>query len=94
MRTFSEFQIIGHVGKVRSVGPTLRVDIAADYGRKDDAAADPLAGGNHASIFDLPYRMIFAVATQDSVWIYDTQQGGPICCFSNMHYASFTDLSW
>ena len=37
MRTFSEFQIIGHVGKVRSVGPTLRVDIAADYGRKDDA---------------------------------------------------------
>ena len=36
MRTFSEFQIIGHVGKVRSVGPTLRVDIAADYGRKDD----------------------------------------------------------
>lgn len=37
MRTFAEFQIIGHVGKVRSVGPTLRVDIAAEYGRKDDA---------------------------------------------------------
>ena len=36
MRTFSEFQIIGHVGKVRAVGPTLRVDIAADYGRKDE----------------------------------------------------------
>ena len=37
MRTFNEFQIIGHVGKVRAVGPTLRVDIAADYGRKDEA---------------------------------------------------------
>ena len=36
MRTFSEFQIIGHVGKVRAVGPTLRVDIAADYWRKDE----------------------------------------------------------
>ena len=36
MRTFAEFQIIGHVGKVRQVGPTLRVDVAADYGRKDD----------------------------------------------------------
>ncbi|MBP1807001.1 single-stranded DNA-binding protein [Rubellimicrobium aerolatum] len=36
MRTFAEFQIIGHVGKVRMVGPTLRVDVAADYGRKDD----------------------------------------------------------
>ncbi|MBP1807676.1 MULTISPECIES: single-stranded DNA-binding protein [Rubellimicrobium] len=36
MRTFSEFQIIGHVGKVKAVGPTLRVDIAAEYGRKDE----------------------------------------------------------
>lgn len=46
------------------------------------------------SVIGLPYRMVYAVATQDSVWIYDTQQTGPICCFSNMHYASFTDLSW
>ena len=36
MRTFAEFRIIGHVGKVKSVGPTLRVDVAAEYGRKDD----------------------------------------------------------
>lgn len=47
-----------------------------------------------AAMIGLPYRMIFAVATHDSVWIYDTQQGGPLCCFSNMHYASFTDLTW
>ncbi|SPO32307.1 related to CAC2 - component of the chromatin assembly complex [Ustilago trichophora] len=46
------------------------------------------------SVIGLPYRMVYAVATQDSVWIYDTQQTGPICCFSNMHYASFTDLTW
>ncbi|CAO1626259.1 unnamed protein product [Parajaminaea phylloscopi] len=46
------------------------------------------------SMIGLPYRMVFAVATHDVVWIYDTQQGGPLCCFSNMHYASFTDLSW
>ena len=36
MRTFAEFQIIGHVGKVKQVGPTLRVDLAADYGGKDE----------------------------------------------------------
>lgn len=36
MRTFSEFQIIGHVGQVRTVGQTLRITIAAEYGRKDD----------------------------------------------------------
>ncbi|CAD6896157.1 unnamed protein product [Tilletia controversa] len=47
-----------------------------------------------SSMIGLPYRMIFAVATQESVWIYDTQQTGPLCCFSNMHYASFTDLTW
>lgn len=46
------------------------------------------------SMIGLPYRMVFAVATHDVVWIYDTQQGGPLCCFSNMHYASFTDLTW
>ena len=46
------------------------------------------------SMFGLPYRMIYAVATQESVWVYDTQQAGPLCCFSNLHYASFTDLAW
>ena len=46
------------------------------------------------SVIGLPYRMVYAVATQESVWIYDTQQAGPLCCFSNLHYASFTDLTW
>lgn len=35
MRTFAEFQIIGRVGKIRDVGQTLRVSLAAEYGRKD-----------------------------------------------------------
>lgn len=46
------------------------------------------------SAFALPYRMVYAIATQESVWVYDTQQAAPLCCFSNLHYASFTDLSW
>ncbi|WFC98153.1 Chromatin assembly factor 1 subunit [Malassezia yamatoensis] len=45
-------------------------------------------------LFKLPYRMVYAVATQESVWVYDTQQSTPICCLSNLHYASFTDLTW
>lgn len=36
MKTFSEFQIIGHVGYVRTVGQTLRISVAANYGRRDD----------------------------------------------------------
>ncbi|KAG9243284.1 WD40-repeat-containing domain protein [Calycina marina] len=44
--------------------------------------------------FSLPYRMIYAVATEDSVLLYDTQQQTPLCIVSNLHCATFTDLSW
>ncbi len=44
--------------------------------------------------FALPYRMVYAVATQDSVLLYDTQQHTPICIVSNLHCATFTDLAW
>ncbi|KAK4545437.1 hypothetical protein LTR36_002787 [Oleoguttula mirabilis] len=44
--------------------------------------------------FGLPYRIVYAVATQDAVHVYDTQQQRPICVVSNLHYATFTDLSW
>ncbi|KAF8453112.1 WD40-repeat-containing domain protein, partial [Terfezia claveryi] len=44
--------------------------------------------------FALPYRMVYAVATQDAVFIYDTHQQTPLCIVSNLHYAAFTDLTW
>ncbi|KAI0392246.1 WD40 repeat-like protein [Xylariaceae sp. FL0594] len=44
--------------------------------------------------FALPYRMVYAVATQDAVLLYDTQQTTPICIVSNLHLATFTDLTW
>lgn len=44
--------------------------------------------------FGLPYRIVYAVATQDAVYVYDTQQTKPLCVVSNLHYATFTDLSW
>jgi len=54
----------------------------------------PKSGDETGGIFDLPYRMIYAVATHDTVYIYDTQQSSPICLFNNLHFSSFTDLSW
>lgn len=36
MKTFCEFQIIGHVGKVHTVGQTLRITISAEYGKRDE----------------------------------------------------------
>lgn len=47
-----------------------------------------------SSVFQLPYRMMFAVATHDTVAIHDTQQAGPICILSKLHYDSFTDMAW
>lgn len=44
--------------------------------------------------FGLPYRIVYAVATQDAVHLYDTQQQKPLCVVSNLHYATFTDLTW
>jgi chromatin assembly factor 1 subunit B len=46
------------------------------------------------SVYNLPYRMLFAVATQDTVMIHDTQQAGPICLLTKLHYDSFTDMAW
>ncbi|OQD66610.1 hypothetical protein PENPOL_c004G05308 [Penicillium polonicum] len=56
-------------------------------------------GGNEASqssapVFALPYRIVYAVATQDAVLVYDTQQQTPLCIVSNLHFATFTDLTW
>ncbi|KAG4304341.1 hypothetical protein PORY_002316 [Pneumocystis oryctolagi] len=47
-----------------------------------------------SSAFSLVYRMVYAVATQDTVVLYDTQQRIPIGVLSNFHYATLTDLAW
>ena len=47
-----------------------------------------------SSAFALPYRIVYAVATQDAVLVYDTQQQTPLCVVSNLHFATFTDLTW
>lgn len=45
-------------------------------------------------LFDLEYRMIWAVATNDSVLVYDTENTTPIALLENSHYAELTDLAW
>eukprot|EP00963_Diacronema_lutheri_P008937 scaffold776_cov347-Pavlova_lutheri.AAC.135 len=44
--------------------------------------------------FDLPYRIVFAAATLDTILLYDTQQSSPLAMLSAMHYAPITDLAW
>ena len=45
-------------------------------------------------VCSLPYRMVFAVATEDAVMIYDTQQPQPFAYITNIHYHTLSDLSW
>lgn len=49
---------------------------------------------NNESVIPLPYRMVFAVATKSSVYLYDTQQKTPFGLISNIHYTRLTDLTW
>ena len=45
-------------------------------------------------IFEIPYRMVFAVATLDHVSVYDTCMATPLALVSAVHYAALTDLAW
>ena len=46
------------------------------------------------TLFQLPYRMVYAVATRNAVAFYDTQQAEPFARVSNIHYIGLTDLTW
>ncbi len=45
-------------------------------------------------MFDLPYKMIFAIGTIDSLFIYETQSITPRYAITNIHYQAITDLAW
>ncbi|GAA5903071.1 hypothetical protein JCM8208_000444 [Rhodotorula glutinis] len=81
---------------VSLVGPSSSSSssTAGDKGKARALDGDDKDKDKPPSMFDLPYRMVYAVATLDSVYLYDTQQAGPIAMFGNLHYAPFTDLTW
>lgn len=59
-----------------------------------EAGASAALPAGPTPAFSLPYRMIYAVATQDAIHVYDTQQQKPLCIVSNLHFATFTDITW
>ncbi|KAF4504310.1 hypothetical protein G6O67_008477 [Ophiocordyceps sinensis] len=73
--------------------PSAVPDHAPGVTKSDNADLDASSPGPK-SAFALPYRMVYAVATQDAVLLYDTQQKTPLCIVSNLHCATFTDLAW
>ncbi|KAL5220525.1 hypothetical protein ABZP36_025238 [Zizania latifolia] len=53
-----------------------------------------LRGSQSDGFFKLPYRVIFAVATLDSLYVYDTESVAPILIHAGLHYAAITDIAW
>uniref|UniRef100_A0A8D0GTT8 Chromatin assembly factor 1 subunit B n=1 Tax=Sphenodon punctatus TaxID=8508 RepID=A0A8D0GTT8_SPHPU len=51
-------------------------------------------GPQKTGLINLSYRMVFAVASEDSVLFYDTQQSFPFGYVSNIHYHTLSDISW
>jgi chromatin assembly factor 1 subunit B len=47
-----------------------------------------------AGFLDLPYTIIFAIGTHDSVLLYSTESLIPLCVVGNLHYQILNDLSW
>ena len=45
-------------------------------------------------MLDLPYRMVFAVATTDQILVYATDSICPLAVIGNVHYAPINDLTW
>ncbi|KAM0881973.1 hypothetical protein ACQ4PT_032600 [Festuca glaucescens] len=53
-----------------------------------------LRGSQSEGLFKLPYRAVFAVATFNSLYVYDTESAAPILIHAGLHYAAITDIAW
>ncbi|KAK9134583.1 hypothetical protein Syun_013913 [Stephania yunnanensis] len=53
-----------------------------------------LRGSKPAGLFKLSYRLVFAVATLNSLCIYDTENEAPIAVLAGLHYEAITDVAW
>ncbi|KAJ6500371.1 WD40-repeat-containing domain protein [Mycena sanguinolenta] len=73
-----------------ALGSTASASVTPSAGAGHSSSVTPATG----SVFALPYRMLYAVVTMDTVAIYDTQQAGPACLLTKLHYDEFTDLTW
>lgn len=76
------------------VEPAEHEAIPGDGGAPPEPAADAAVAVEPAADFDLPYRVVFAVCTTDTVAVYDTAADAPVAFVSGLHYATITDAAW
>ena len=45
-------------------------------------------------MLEMDFRYVFAVASCEEIFFYDTQSPRPFAYVSHIHYATITDISW
>jgi len=66
----------------------------SDAENSKESSEDQKEWEKNSTLFCLPYRMVYAAASEDTVLIYDTQQTLPVGLLKNIHYHQISDLSW
>ena len=83
----------GTVGAARTDGDGNGDGNGSGDGELDRAGARE-GSTTPAPFENLPYTMVYAVATLDSVVIYDTASSLPLAAFCQLHYDTISDLAW
>lgn len=81
------------------VVPETMETAESETARKTDSVEPCQEDGSRSKLLDgpflgLPYRMVFAVATQNAILLYDTEQSSPFAHITNIHYTRLSDLTW
>ena len=61
---------------------------------KAHGVSDASGAPNLGSSIDLPFRVLFAVCTTDTVAVYDSGSDAPVAFVGGLHYAAITDAAW
>ena len=63
--------------------------------QRSESVADAKTREADASTsIDLPFRVLFAVCTTDTVAVYDSSSDAPVAFVGGLHYAAITDAAW
>ena len=46
------------------------------------------------NMFNLPYHMVWAVATAEKIMVYSSRSQSPLIILSNIHFGCLTSLTW
>ena len=67
---------------------------SAMEGVEESDTKDAKDAKNTFKLFDIDYRLVFAIATVSGIFIYDTEHEHPIAALQDAHYSTLTDLSF